>query len=124
MNECNIVQDLLPLYADAAGTTLLAEYYLSTPVHILERKGEMALVQIADSDVVGWMRWLKNKKKPGKSIYIDAAHLNNKGTYLQGCVWYMVLFNEPVNSIKLPFKDKSRALLLQCADEAVKQYKK
>ncbi len=85
---------------------------------------EPKVMDLTGGDVVGWMRWMKNKKKPGKSIYIDAAHLNNKGTYLQGCVWYMVLFDEPVSSIKLPFKDKSRALLLQCADEAVKQYKK
>ena len=47
--------DLLPLYADAAQTTLLAEYTLGTPVHIFEREGNMALVQIADSDVTGWL---------------------------------------------------------------------
>lgn len=47
--------ELLPLYADAAGTTLLAEYTAATPVHILARENGMALVQIADSDVTGWV---------------------------------------------------------------------
>lgn len=53
--------DSLPLYADAAGTALLADYLYSTPVHILERadgtgtSGGMARVQIADSDVTGWL---------------------------------------------------------------------
>jgi hypothetical protein len=35
----------------------------------------------------------------------------------------MVLFNETADTIKLPFKD-NRPLLIQCAEEAVKQYKK
>lgn len=50
-----IGDELLPLYADAAGTTLLAEYTLATPVNVLDRKDSMALVQIADSDVTGWL---------------------------------------------------------------------
>lgn len=45
----------LPLYADVEGTLLLAEYLCATPVHILSRVGEMAQVQIADSDVMGYL---------------------------------------------------------------------
>ena len=84
---------------------------------------EPAVLDLTGGDVVGWMRWLKNKKGPGKYIYSDAAHLNDKGAFMQGCIWYMVLFNETADTIKLPFKD-NRPLLIQCAEEAVKQYKK
>ena len=43
----------LPLYADAEGATLLREYCVATPVHVLEYVGDLARVQIADSGVVG-----------------------------------------------------------------------
>ncbi|MBR3765084.1 MAG: hypothetical protein IKK57_11130 [Clostridia bacterium] len=46
----------LPLYADAAGTTLLAEYHIGTPVTVLEQEADMARVRIWDSDVIGWVQ--------------------------------------------------------------------
>ena len=45
----------LPLYADAEASVLLAEYLCATPVRILEGSGDLIRVQIADSDVVGWL---------------------------------------------------------------------
>lgn len=45
----------LPLYADAEGAALLREYCVATPVHVLEYVGDLARVQIADSDVVGYL---------------------------------------------------------------------
>ena len=51
--------------------------------------------------------------------------MNAKGNFLQACVWYMTLFDEPVTGIKYTIKDKkAMELILKCADEAVKQYKK
>jgi len=47
--------DVLPLYADAACTEVIAEYRFATPVAILDREGSMARVRIADSDITGWV---------------------------------------------------------------------
>lgn len=60
-----ISEPSLPLYADTDEAVLLAEYHCATPVHILEEaddlaekgwEGHLVKVQIADSDVVGWMQ--------------------------------------------------------------------
>ena len=60
-----ISEPSLPLYADQDEAVLLAEYLYATPVHILEEaddldkrnwEGHLVKVQIADSDVVGWMQ--------------------------------------------------------------------
>lgn len=59
-----ISEPTLPLYADPDETVLLAEYHCATPVRILEEaddlaekgwEGHLVKVQIADSDVVGWL---------------------------------------------------------------------
>lgn len=60
-----ISEPRLPLYADQDEAVLLAEYECATPVHILEEaddldkrnwEGHLVKVQIADSDVVGWLQ--------------------------------------------------------------------
>ena len=83
-----------------------------------------AVLDLTGGDTVGWMRWMKQKNGSKEAIYNDTAHLNTRGSFMQACVWYMVLFDEPVSSIKLTINDKNMPLLLQCAEEAVKQYKK
>lgn len=50
-----ISEPTLPLYADPDEAVLLAEYHCATPVHILEEADDLVKVQIADSDVVGWL---------------------------------------------------------------------
>ncbi|MDD6050231.1 MAG: hypothetical protein PUC00_03010 [Clostridiales bacterium] len=49
----------LPLYADAEASILLAEYRCATPVHVLayseDETEPLALVEIADSGVTGWL---------------------------------------------------------------------
>ena len=80
-----------------------------------------AVLDLSGGDVVGWMRWLASSKD---APYNDTAHLNDKGAFMQGCIWYMVLFDEPASAVKLKHKSKDLPLLLQCAEEAVKQYKK
>lgn len=50
-----ISEPTLPLYAAPDETILLAEYHCATPVRILEEADDLVKVQIADSDVVGWL---------------------------------------------------------------------
>lgn len=50
-----ISEPTLPLYAAPDEAVLLAEYHCATPVHILEEADDLVKVQIADSDVVGWL---------------------------------------------------------------------
>ena len=84
-----------------------------------------ATIDVTGGDVVGAMKWRKDRTdKSKKVIGNDLKHLNEKGQYLQACVWYMFLFDEPATGIKLPFDSKDHALLLKCADEAIKNSKK
>lgn len=54
-----ISEPSLPLYADAEESILLAEYRCATPVHVLayseDETEPLALVEIADSGVTGWL---------------------------------------------------------------------
>jgi hypothetical protein len=79
------------------------------------------VLEITGGDLVGWMRW---RKETDKEPYNDRAHLGKDGTFVQGCVWYMFLFDEDAKGIKLDYKTPNRDLMLKCAEEAVKQYKK
>ena len=54
--------------------------------------------------------------------------MNDKGKYLQACVWYMILFDAKASDIKFAYTPKNPKanvkLLIECAEEAVKQLKK
>ena len=92
--------------------------YTSEQIKALKRP---AVLDLSGGDLVGWMRWLK---KDAKEPYNDRAHLGRAGAYVQGCVWYMFLFDEDAKGIKLDYKSPHRSLMLKCAEEAVKQYRK
>ena len=83
-----------------------------------------AVLDLTGGDVVGWLRWIKQGKEQKEVLYSDTAHLNTRGAFMQACIWFMVLFDEPAGSVKLTINDKNMPLLLKCAEEAVKQYKK
>lgn len=60
-----ISEPSLPLYTDTTENVMLAEYHCGTPVRILKEaddqeekgwEGHLIKVQIADSDVVGWLQ--------------------------------------------------------------------
>lgn len=60
-----ISEPSLPLYTDTTETVVMAVYHCGTPVRILEEaddqeekgwEGHLVKVQIADSDVVGWLQ--------------------------------------------------------------------
>ncbi len=50
-------------------------------------------------DVVGNLFWKKNKKGQ-MTIVADTIHLNSYGKYLQACVWFVSLYDEPASKIK------------------------
>ncbi len=74
-------------------------------------------------DVVGKFAWRKNKKTQEYSMGADCHHLNFRGEYMQAALWYMFLFDAPVEKIKFaPQKvdAKEVALLKNCAAKAIK----
>ncbi|MBR7104779.1 MAG: DUF4886 domain-containing protein [Lentisphaeria bacterium] len=73
----------------------------------------------------GW-RWLRNKKNGGKDLRLDSIHLNDRGEYLQSCVWYGFIFKKSPLSIKYNGRgltSEDAAFLRQCADKALKEYR-
>lgn len=81
-------------------------------------------MDITGGDVVGSMSWGPDRKnKKNIVLKIDRIHLNDKGKYLQGCVWYMVLFGEKAEDIKCDFSKPEEKLLRECAAQAVAECK-
>ena len=55
----------------------------------------------------------------------DTIHLNDKGQYLQACVWFMFLFDKTATDIKFQPKSidaETTALLQTAAEKAVKEF--
>ena len=74
---------------------------------------------------VGW-RWSKNRKTGEREFRCDSIHLNLRGQYLQSCVWYGFLFKKSPLEIKYTskgIKAEDAAMLRECADKALKEYK-
>ena len=93
--------------------------YTQADIEALKRP---AVLDLTGGDLVGWMRW---RKPADKAPYNDRAHLSQEGAFLQGCLWYMFLFDEPASAITMKFdKARNQPLMLKCAEEALKQYKK
>ncbi len=72
--------------------------------------------------VVGNLGWRKDRKTGKLFIERDSIHLNNRGEYMQACVWLMTLFNKKAADITfIPdnIADDDAAFLKQCAEEAV-----
>lgn len=113
-----ISEPTLPLYADPDKTILLAEYHCATPVHILEEaddlaekgwEGHLVKVQIADSDVVGWMQgygvltghyqvWeAVEEDEDGEWVYYETAEYDAPGLLLaEGASLYAAPEGEPL----------------------------
>ena len=94
-----------------------------TPADLKKLK-EPAVIDITGGDVVGKMSWKKNRNTQKIALSNDRIHLNDKGAFLQGCVWYMVLFDAKASDIKLPYQSPDTKLLIKCAEEAVAALKK
>ncbi|MBO5958730.1 MAG: hypothetical protein J6Q65_01275, partial [Lentisphaeria bacterium] len=75
------------------------------------------------ADFVGKTRVGKNKKGE-EDLASDLIHLNAKGNFLQGCVWYMFLFDEPASAIKYNGNVQNKEELLKAAEKAINDLKK
>ena len=49
--------------------------------------------------IVGWF-WYNNRKTGKRVFGKDTIHLNNRGKYLQACVWYGFVFGKSPLEIK------------------------
>ena len=79
-----------------------------------------------DGEVVGMCKWRPHKKTKEYYLSCDTSHLNPHGEYLQGAVWFSVLFGRPAAEIKyVPegMTAETAKFLLECADKAVVNYK-
>ena len=69
----------------------------------------------------GWY-WSKKYNR----LHKDAIHLNNRGRYLQACVWYGYIYGKSPLEIKYNGQKLTRedaAFLRKCADKALKTYR-
>ena len=86
--------------------------------------GTVSVISDFCSLIVGW-KWAKDKS--GKFGYrCDRIHLNNRGQYLQACVWYGALFKKSPLEIKYvgaEITPEDAELMKKCADKALREYK-
>lgn len=66
-------------------------------------------------DLITRYKWRTDSRTGIRKLAIDNGHLNNKGAYLQACVWYGFLFGENCAKIKYipPDIDKNTASVLR-----------
>ena len=79
-----------------------------------------------DGEVVGMCKWRPHKETKKYYLSRDTSHLNPHGEYLQGAVWFSILFGRPASEIKYVPADMTPEMakfLLECADKAVSTYK-
>ena len=77
------------------------------------------------TDVAGGFAWRKNAKTGKKALAKDFHHLNPRGRYLQGLVWYAFLFGkDPEKNAYVPkgISAEEAALLKQCAKKAAAEF--
>lgn len=77
----------------------------------------------ACGDVVG-KSGIKVGKDGKEHVSGDLIHLNAKGNFLQGCVWYMFLFDEPADAIKYNGEVQNKEALIKAAEKAINDLKK
>ena len=73
-------------------------------------------------DVVGQMSWYKNKETGEMFIGADKIHLNQRGQYMQCCVWYATLFGKKTSEVTFVpdmISDSDAAFLREMAQKAV-----
>ncbi|MBR7107264.1 MAG: DUF4886 domain-containing protein [Lentisphaeria bacterium] len=79
-----------------------------------------------DGEVVGMCKWTRHKKTKQFYLSCDTSHLNPHGEYMQGAVWFSVLFGRPATEVKyLPagMTPEMQKFLLECARKAVENYR-
>ena len=79
-----------------------------------------------DGEVVGFCRWMRNRKTKEYYLGRDCSHLNPHGEYMQAAVWFSFLFGEKATAVKYiqpEMKPEQAKLLLKCAQKAVSTFK-
>ena len=87
----------------------------------LKKLKKPAVMDITGGDVVGSMKWRMNRKGTGEVLSIDRFHLGDSGAFMQGCIWYMFLFDAKAADIKLDYKHPHVKLLKECAEAALRK---
>lgn len=90
----------------------------------LKKLKRPAVLKTGDGDVVGRTYWERDRKTKQYVARMDKIHLNGPGQYLQGCVWYMFLFDADIKDLKAPFKHPDAKLARECAAAAIAAIKK
>lgn len=89
------------------------------------KKDRNSKVDQPGSLYVGW-QWKTDRKTGKVGLRRDSIHLNERGRYLQSCVWYGFIFKKSPLDIKYQGKGldaEDAAMLRACADKALKEYK-
>lgn len=76
-------------------------------------------------DVVGQCFWRKNPKSGELELRRDLIHLNERGQYLQACVWFGFLFGRPVSDIAFvpeELGNRDAAFLRDIAQQAIDRF--
>ena len=77
--------------------------------------------------MVGRLYWSKAQKTGEMRIIRDAMHLNDRGEYLQACVWDLFLFGgtaEDIRFVPNSIGNSDARFLARCAEDAVKSFPK
>ena len=90
---------------------------------LLQKLKEDKNYDAACGDVVGYTK-IKVGKDGKEHVSGDLIHLNAKGNFLQGCVWYMFLFDEPADAIKYNGEVQNKEALIKAAAKAINDLKK
>ncbi len=108
-----------------ARQTQKTPYVPYDPQVLKDIKHPDALPSEAGSFVMG-LKWRKDKEGNWK-VAQDSFHLNNRGRYLQACVWYGFFFEKPTSEIKFVPEDitaEDAAFLREVAQKALDARKK
>lgn len=76
-------------------------------------------------DVVGQCFWRKNPKSGELELRRDLIHLNERGQYLQACVWFGFLFGRPVSDVAFvpeELGNRDAAFLRDIAQQAIDRF--
>lgn len=77
------------------------------------------------SEFVGTIRWVKNAETGEMELRRDTIHLNDRGQYLQACVWFAALFGHKTSEVTFvpdTIGNRDAAFLREIAQKAVDEF--
>jgi hypothetical protein len=100
--------------------------FVPVPAGVIKNAAPGSVIEQPGSLISGW-KWRKDRKTGQERFSRDSIHLNNRGEYLQACVWYGFIFGKSPREIKYSGRDLApadAALLRECAAEALEKWGK